>query len=128
MKILERCLYQRRTERWKSSEKNHDDLTPKAGAGSRSSDHPSGIEHVPSFISHGEHVPGTREVKGGLSWTIRTMEKEAKRILDDLKDRYRSEIRPSVICRYPKQQMVEIAKALSIECKDPDHGRTYIHL
>lgn len=57
-----------------------------------------------------------REVKGGLSLNNAKMRKEAKRVLDDL----RIDISPDQIVGdlpVSKQQMVEIAKALSIDAR-----------
>ena len=57
-----------------------------------------------------------REVKGGLSLNNAKMRKEAKRVLDDL----RIDISPDQIVGdlpVSKQQMVEIAKALSINAR-----------
>ncbi len=57
-----------------------------------------------------------REVKGGLSLNNAKMRKEAKKVLDDL----RIDISPDQIVGdlpVSKQQMVEIAKALSIKAR-----------
>ena len=37
---------------------------PEAGPGSRSGNHPSGVEHVQASVGDRKHVPGTREGKG----------------------------------------------------------------
>ena len=95
--------------------KSYDDLTPKQAQ-------EAGVAIIHQELNMCRHLTVTenmflgREVKGGLSLNNAKMRKEAKRVLDDL----RIDISPDQIVGdlpVSKQQMVEIAKALSIDAR-----------
>ena len=95
--------------------KSYDDLTPKQAQ-------EAGVAIIHQELNMCRHLTVTenmflgREVKGGLSLNNAKMRKEAKRVLDDL----RIDISPDQIVGdlpVSKQQMVEIAKALSINAR-----------
>ena len=95
--------------------KSYDDLTPKQAQ-------EAGVAIIHQELNMCKHLTVTenmflgREVKGGLSLNNAKMRKEAKRVLDDL----RIDISPDQIVGdlpVSKQQMVEIAKALSINAR-----------
>ena len=95
--------------------KSYDDLTPKQAQ-------EAGVAIIHQELNMCKHLTVTenmflgREVKGGLSLNNAKMRKEAKRVLDDL----RIDISPDQIVGdlpVSKQQMVEIAKALSIDAR-----------
>ncbi len=88
---------------------------PQAGAGSGRGYHPPGAEHVPSPDRGREHVPGPR--KGRYVLDQRKMETEATEMLGR-SDRHIDSPR-TVVGDLPmsKQQMVEIAKALSMDAR-----------
>lgn len=95
--------------------KSYDDLTPKQAQ-------EAGVAIIHQELNMCRHLTVTenmflgREVKGGLSLNNAKMRKEAKKVLDDL----RIDISPDQIVGdlpVSKQQMVEIAKALSINAR-----------
>ena len=95
--------------------KSYDDLTPKQAQ-------EAGVAIIHQELNMCRHLTVTenmflgREVKGGLSLNNAKMRKEAKKVLDDL----RIDISPDQIVGdlpVSKQQMVEIAKALSMEAR-----------
>lgn len=95
--------------------KEYGDMTPKQAQ-------QAGVAIIHQELNMCRHLSVTeniflgREVKGKVSLDNRRMEKEAKKILDDLK----IDILPSQIVGdlpVSKQQMVEIAKALSVNAK-----------
>ncbi len=95
--------------------KSYDDLTPKQAQ-------EAGVAIIHQELNMCKHLTVTenmflgREVKGGLSLNNNKMRKEAKKVLDDL----RIDISPDQIVGdlpVSKQQMVEIAKALSINAR-----------
>ena len=95
--------------------KSYDDLTPKQAQ-------EAGVAIIHQELNMCRHLTVTenmflgREVKGGLSLNNAKMRKEAKKVLDDL----RIDISPDQIVGdlpVSKQQMVEIAKAVSFNSK-----------
>ena len=95
--------------------KSYDNLTPKQAQ-------EAGVAIIHQELNMCRHLTVTenmflgREMKGGLSLNNNKMRKEAKKILDDL----RIDISPDQIVGdlpVSKQQMVEIAKALSINAR-----------
>ena len=95
--------------------KSYDNLTPKQAQ-------EAGVAIIHQELNMCRHLTVTenmflgREVKGGLSLNNAKMRKEAKKVLDDL----RIDISPDQIVGdlpVSKQQMVEIAKALSMDAK-----------
>ena len=114
MKILS-GVYTRDEGTMETFGKSYDDLTPKQAQ-------EAGVAIIHQELNMCRHLTVTenmflgREVKGGLSLNNAKMRKEAKRVLDDL----RIDISPDQIVGdlpVSKQQMVEIAKALSIDAR-----------
>ena len=114
MKILS-GVYTRDGGEMKIFGKEYGDLTPKQAQ-------QIGVAIIHQELNMCRHLSVTenmflgREKQGGLALNNRAMEKEAKRILDDLK----IDIDPrQTVGDLPvsKQQMVEIAKALSTNAK-----------